>query len=667
MVNPAGRRELTVDGNFSNLYPVVIPNPNIAIQVAAPAVVGNWSVNVGTVACADTRFPELQPYAGQLPYDVNRHLLSLFAAGRQAIVTQQVYLPRSGQAILQFYYTRKPAARSGETLLGADITRSVDELTTTSIHFGQVLRVATLAHWYPAQIQIPIGGNGAAYLKFLQGADSDTVPNNRGCLITSVSLRYLYLPMATLLSPAPQQGSVTTPVNQVFPAFLFRMTESVTGALLTRSDIVFTLSPAGSGIRFANGAETYTAITDDAGNATIPAGQLLAGSQGGARVSLLVSCADDPAGSVPLAVGEAPPPPPTGDAYYVRAVNGDMQDAVAGHAYDAPLVVEVFDATNQVHATTGVIRYKALPGTPDLQFYGGPGADITVANGQAQSPTLYTGTAPISEYGQAQVQAYPADLDIPVAQAGAAGRLAVFTERVWKTASAIITPQGGDGQQTPPGTAFPLSLAVLATAASAAPVPQLLLRAAMTGPAVFDRSDAGVAVVYVNEQTVLMRTDASGRARMPRVVAGQTEGSVYVNVSSPVAASPAHFSLRVSQETAPTDGAKYEIQWYGTSEGLQVQSNMVTTVGFIVRDIATERPAAGKPMAISIDNSQDHTEAQFLPAGDDPACYRQNTDSDGVVRAQIYTGLMVGTFALKATLDSNDADDYGAKIQIVPT
>lgn len=628
--------QLLNDGNFSDIAPASLPATNTAVAVGAPRPVGAWSADLGYITLISPYNPNISNYDSQLPYDAQRHVIGLCRDVAGAL-SQQIFLPRAGTVFVDFYHCRKPTAGgSGGATFGVDIVRDASDRYSHQISpYGHALAENGAAHWTSQRLPFPIGGQGTAYLRFLQGADTQGFDDG-GTMITSVSAYYPYKPTGVMTSPTG--NTVTVSPNQPFPAMAFSFTESTSGFAITNSNVTFTLANGNAGIRFTH-SSSFSTNTDQSGNAALPAGVLQAGATGSVQDRLLVGIGGDQAASITLAVaagGGSSQPPGSPNYRIVWAGAQDPLQITVNGTGQAVFQVQQQGTGAPVPHVEVVMTVN--PGNTALRFQGGlvTYKVYTDGNGLATG-TLSAGGAA----GQANVAA-----------GLASDPLGVATDEI----VLVTQPAAPQYQFVWTGATSPLQMNTNDLA-----------------PAQFQlQSSNGASVANMNVQLTISadRSDLVFSATGTKTYTGYTDPSGNIStymasgsimempsVTASLISDPSVSLKEEIQIAQPLSSPTYTLIWVSAVGPLNIPETQTGVAAFRLQDASTGNPVSGQ--GISLDLAQNGTAATFA---DGTLHFSGTTGTDGTVSATVDAGTVAGSATLTAS--ARGASSKQAQINI---
>jgi hypothetical protein len=643
--------QLLQDVNFSDLSPHSVPNPSQAVIVQAPSRLGSWSVDFGFVALASPQFSLISPYNGSLPNDPRRYIVSL-ARGNVGVLSQSVPLPRAGTLSFSAYFLRKPSAGpSGSCAFGLDIVRELPQQPTVLSQYGKRLELGTTSAWQQLSGRFPVGRSGAAYARLVGGLDTAGEING-GVLVTTVSLYYPYDAVGKLTSPTGGSGSVSTAVNTSFPQMQFFFTENNpdpnneanANNALPNSTVIFSLKNGSSGIQFAT-SDHYQTMTDGNGNATIPAGTLIAGPNGGASDQLLAYVGTELTGVVAtLSVtgGKTPPPPTTKYQFVWKGATGPLQLAANGTG-TAIFQLQTTDGT-PVPGQQALLLASNQNGTT-LQFADGTQRYLSATDPAGNISSLLLAGS-VAGSGASVIALLVSDSSV------------TLTEPVVITAA---TPPQTNYKFVWEGAQNPLQIAQNGTGTAAfqlqtdtgTPVPNMGVFLSAGNP-------NGTNLQFTGGQShYAANTDGSGNISAG-MLAGNVPGDANVlalltsnfNVSLQV-------GVQITQATPPQ--TQYKLVWQGATDPLTIPQGGMGRAVFQLQDKNTGTPVPQIPVTLTIAPAA--TGLQFTDTG--TLTYANSTDASGNISAAMTAGNGTGNASVTAALPSDASVSATETVQIV--
>jgi hypothetical protein len=634
--------QLLQDGDFSNLSPQSVPSYTSTTIVSAPTTVGSWSVDTGNIEILPQNRPVLQPYTSQLPPDNNRYIICLNRTVAGSI-SQRLVLPRAGTVFVDFYFGRRPTAgRTGDGFFSVDVLRDAAQLGTRDKPvYGELIDLdGSSPVWRSHQTRMAFERGGTGYLRFLGAADTAGMVYG-GAMITSVVLRYPYDVVAKLTTPS--SNAVSADANQSFPEMIFSFTENNPDPNLTAnannalpsSNVTFQLRNGQSGIRFANSVN-YSTTTDAYGNATIPAGTLMAGPYGGVSDQLLASMGSESAGVV-AALGVTGPSQPTGGNYRLVWQGANPFPIPQNGTANAVFQLQTTDGTPVVGVN--VALGIGNPGGTNVQFVGGGTNYLnpTDGAGNISAPMTagsVTGDATVVAVTTTSPVVTSPVIDVRITQATQQYQL------VWKGgANPLSIPQNGTATavfqlQTLSGTPVPGMAVILTTLDSGGT--NLLF----TG---------GVSRYGGN-------TDPSGNISVT-MLAGNVPGTA--SVVAQLIADP---TVTQTENVQITQAAQqYQLVWTGGANPLLISQGGTARAMFQLQIKGTTTPAPGVRILLTISNTAG-TGLQFSDSG--KPTYSNTTDPSGNISAAMTAGYVAGQASVTAALQSDASVSLVEPVQI---
>ncbi|ALM84794.1 hypothetical protein [Bordetella sp. N] len=550
---------------------------SVLINGSLGTTFGSWTSPKQMVGLAYAQDPSVVNYTGLPATNPNRQTLSLNYPNStgQVMLEGTAYTRfnalRSGTILVSMYLARKPDIKNVQYTGTPELLFCVEKEPGQTGTFPPAglsagpYAVPAIGLWrqitYTYQI---ITGPQALYLRV--GSAGYIYQADDGAIITHMSVTYPYDVIGTLVSPSVQE--VTTPAGAPFPSLTMHFEENQgVRTAITSSPVAFGLenvTPAG-GILFVNNQYQRINGTTDAklGDYTIASGQIRGVTQG-ATGTLVGQMNDGTVIRVPLRVtGSVTPPVDNEGPYYVSVFNDpakprcDRQDAIV-NTYFAPLQATVLDQKRQAVGSGTIIFNDGGSGSTAILAPTGE-QRVQVLSGLAtQANVKALGKVDSRDYGVAYVNAYPLDLSGKSLSSVSADRYATYILRVWESMSAIVTSTSGTPQTTKPNTVFAQQLKAKVTESNGASVvPDLLVNFMILGSrATFELSTATVEPTSTPSQAVV-RTDASGIATSPKILAGPDEDTVTVLAKTIVSTTPASFTLNIKNDDIPPPTGDY--------------------------------------------------------------------------------------------------------------
>ncbi|WP_233237760.1 hypothetical protein [Bordetella sp. LUAb4] len=343
-------------------------------------------------------------------------------------------------------------------------------------------------------------------------------------------------------------------------------------------------------------------------------------------------------------------PSSSSDTYYVDVDKGNLQDQLLRTPYEVALTASAWTKDRQP-VSGGSITFDVQPDTAIGAFNNTAPSPIVngIATASSLLPFSIFSSSSTSDYGTFTVRAYPTGVDPATA---APGQVAIYTERTWRGPSAKIFLIN-DGQTTSPGLAFHTRLQAKVQDSFNAPVESVLLTFTITSGATFDINDKPDLLVDVSPSTARVRTNASGIATAPNIIAGNTTGDVKVQVSTPVAATQT-YTLHVQSGTInPGDGDAYRIDVL-TGSRLSMSKHGQASPQFALTDTTSGRRMPNTPMQMDVGNTGGASVSFSLT---DPTMQSTTvtTNDEGIALVTVYSADATGSATLLASYPGADS------------
>ncbi|WP_233237761.1 hypothetical protein [Bordetella sp. LUAb4] len=237
---------------------------------------------------------------------------------------------------------------------------------------------------------------------------------------------------------------------------------------------------------------------------------------------------------------------------------------------------------------------------------------------------------------------------------------ATFTLLISASAPIPSTPSStskitliNDGQTTSPGLAFGNRLQAKVQDSFGAPVENVLLTFTITSDATFDINDKPDLLEDATPSTARARTNASGVATAPKIIAGNATGDVKVQVATPIAA-PQTYTLHVQSGTInPGDGDAYRIDVL-TGSRLSMSRDGQASPQFALTDTTSGRRMPNTPMQMDVGNTGGASVSFSLT---DPTMQSTTvtTNDEGIALVTVYSADAAGSATLLASYPGADS------------
>ncbi len=327
-------------------------------------------------------------------------------------------------------------------------------------------------------------------------------------------------------------GQSAAPGRQFDKSLAVRVTDSWHSERATQGmQVRFRISSDGNAASWdrAGTNQGQVSISDDGREAIVLcqngvaiAPRLVAGSQAGAVRIIATSDFSTSQVYFSLSIRAADG---TGDAWSVTVDQGDFQDQVPGSNYVLPLSVKAY-TKDGLAADAGTIVFQPQIAAARVMFGDALSVTADVNDGAAATTTPLqpdgNSTYGRSGYGTASVLAYPRSYTGDPGS-DTSGRVARYSERVWRANTATMSNIAGDNQKANQGLDFSDRLVVAVKDELGNSVPNMLVTFEIKGPAwcaQFDQHDTEAPTVTFTPTKVLVRAGSDGRAKTPLIQAG---------------------------------------------------------------------------------------------------------------------------------------------------
>ncbi|MDE1174176.1 MAG: hypothetical protein PW790_10990 [Parvibaculaceae bacterium] len=315
---PEGSKNLVVNAFLTGQNSDTGPEMNYVSTPTNPRPIpAPWQRTAGGLRVEDISYPLMSSKRTQLAQPNNTNVIGLAgdttAGGGLGTLSQDITLKRGGYMVARFNSCRNlfGTCYTTEGIVSVSVNGQHTEFTDTG---GAS---AAASNWESRQfiIDTPIPGPLNNCQLSFSAIAPDRVRQDCGSIISSMELHYLYAAQGVLTSPA-SEDDIIAKANGNFPVLTFLISEGDSakgdpGTPLSYASVDFSISQNGSGTAFHNNGVsvyTYTAVCDDKGYVTIPAGILVAGNKAGSEVLTLTVEEDIALSSVGVTIRSGTPP-----------------------------------------------------------------------------------------------------------------------------------------------------------------------------------------------------------------------------------------------------------------------------------------------------------------------------------------------------------------------
>ncbi len=428
---PEGKKNLIVNPFFTGTNSDTGTEKNyISTETNARPIPVPWKRESGGLRLEDINYPLMSSKRSQIQDQPdNTNVICLAgdgaAGGGPGKLTQTISLKRGGFLTCRFYSIRNPYGTC-YTKQGTVFVSLQDQQTSFVDPGGPTVAAV---NWEKREFKIdtPVNGPQDNYQLVFNSSPTDSVQPTCGDVIANMELRYSYAAQGLLKSPA-EGTPISTTGKGKFPALSFLIREgnpvdNAPGTPLKRATVDFSITQNGSGTAFIVSGQpvfTYTAVCDDNGIVTIPAGDLLGGDKKGSEV-LTLKVEDDVAlTDVQLTTSSDAPNVPANTLQTLQALSLPVSMGTSSKYTEEPILFEAQFMGSDLHmqdlvgasVTAQILKNDqpiTAPGNPYLKTdTGNPVFNVTAVTDQSGIATLPSLYSSVFE-GTYQIRAFLTD------------------------------------------------------------------------------------------------------------------------------------------------------------------------------------------------------------------------------------------------------------------